>query len=244
MEFYSFPEDEAETTVGQTDAEGTLVNRNVPRRTTQAPDHELFVHPQRFAPATFDVGLGRAARSSEEKCGLIHATAPRSASCRLNPKTTSRSPQDGCFLCRRQWETCIHVLSALFSHPIPMSRHMKNTARAALPCPVQSVLLPADALHVPVRVHEGPCQYVFMKVRAHQKPPIPPATNLVSRRGGSGNGLGQELPVAKAVAELVHQTPCRFRVKTEGTTCIGPMKLPPDWGFFSTNHALMGITTT
>ena len=77
MEFHSFPEDEAETTVGQTDAEGTLVNRNVPRRTTQAPDHELFVHPQRLPRATFDVGLGRAARSSEEKCGSIHGTAPK-----------------------------------------------------------------------------------------------------------------------------------------------------------------------
>ena len=112
-----------------------------------------------------------------------------------------------------------------------MSRNKKNTAPAALPCPVRSVLLPADALHVPVRVHEGPCQYVCMRIRAHQKPPIPPATNLVSRFGGSGNGLSHELPAAKAAAELVHQTSCIFRVQTEGT-CVGQMKLPPGW-FFS-----------
>ena len=71
-----------------------------------------------------------------------------------------------------------HVLSY---HP--MSRNKKNTAPAALPCPVQSVLLPADALPVPVRVHEGP---------RTSKNPIPPATNLVSRFGGSGNGLSHE----------------------------------------------------
>ena len=136
IEFQSSREDEAETTVGQTDAEGNLVNRKTPKRTTQAPDNELFVHPRRLARATFEVGLGREARSSEEKCGSIHGTAPNVeqtpadnvgrrpchgglASCRLNPKTTSRPPQDGWFLCRRHWETCVHVLSALFSHIIP-----------------------------------------------------------------------------------------------------------------------------
>ena len=47
--------------------------------------------------------------------------------------------------------------------------------------------------------------------------------------GGSGNGLSHELPTAKAAAEIVHQTPCRFRVETEGTLVRRPMKLPPDW---------------
>ena len=120
----------------------------------------------------------------------------------------------------------------------------ENTARAALPCLVQSVLLPADALPVPVRVHEGPCQHVFMKVRAHQNLPIRPATNLVSRFGGSGNGLSHELPEAKAVAELVHKASCLFRVETERTLVRRPMKRAPDWGFFSTSHALMGTTIT
>ena len=126
----------------------------------------------------------------------------------------------------------------------PMSRNKKNTAPAALPCPVQSVLLPADALHVPVRLHEGPCQCVCMEVRAHQNPPIPPASNLVSRFGGRSHGLGQELPAAKPVAELVHQASCLFRVETEGTLVRRPTKLPPGWGFFSTSDALMRITTT
>ena len=151
IELQSSPGDEAETTVGQTDAEGNLVNRKTPKRTTQAPENELFVHPRRLARATFDVGLGRAARSSEEKCGSIHGTAPNVeeipadnvgrrpchgglASCRLNPKTTSRPPHDGWFL------SCIHVLSALFSHTIPCQGTRKHSSGClALPCLVRAL---------------------------------------------------------------------------------------------------------
>ena len=189
IEFQSSLEDEAETTVGQTDAEGNLVNRNIPKRTTHAL---LCTHG---APrATFDVPLRRAVRSSEEKCGSIHATAPDVeqmpadnvgrrpchgglASCRLNPPNyISPSPRWMVFV------MCSCPVSHVLSYH-PMSRNKKNTAPAALPCPVQSVLLPADALPVPVRVHEGP---------RTSKNPIPPATNLVSRFGGSGNGLSHE----------------------------------------------------
>ena len=83
--------------------------------------------------------------------------------------------------------------SLIPSHPKEQEKH--SSGCLTLPCPARALACRRSThastcswRSVPVRVHE---------IRAHQKPPIPPASNLVSRFGGRGHGLGQSFPRRK-----------------------------------------------
>ena len=76
--------------------------------------------------------------------------------------------------------TCVHVLSALFTHIIPC----RSTRKTQLGLPYLALSSPCSCLPTPYL-----CQFVFMEVRAHKKSQLP---EVARERGWKDKGAWKE----------------------------------------------------